>query len=125
MLLLPALACRKPYAPPVVSSSTNYLVVEGGINSGSDSTFIKLSRTVKLTDKTSATPKLNAVLNVEGDQNTSYPLVEKGRGYYACAGLNLDNTHKYRLDIKTSDGKEYVSDFVPVLRLPAHRQREL
>ena len=104
--------------PPVVSSANSYLVVEGSINSGSDSTFIKLSRTVKLPGKTGSMPELNASLSIEGDQNTSYLLTEKGNGYYVCAGLNLDNTHKYRLDIKTSNGKEYRSDYVSVLDSP-------
>ncbi|MBS1520437.1 MAG: DUF4249 domain-containing protein [Bacteroidetes bacterium] len=118
LLLLAVFGCKKPYAPPVINSAPSYLVIEGSVNSGSDSTFIKLSRTVKLSGKTGSTPELNAVLTVEGDQNTSYPLIEKGKGYYACAGLNLDNTHKYCLDIKTSDGKEYKSDFVSVLDSP-------
>lgn len=118
LLLLPVLSCRKPFVPPVTSTLNSYLVVEGGINSGSDSTFIKLSRTVKLAGKTGSMPELNAILTVEGDQNTSYPLTEKGKGYYACAGLNLDNTHKYRLDIKTSDSKEYRSDYLSVLDSP-------
>jgi hypothetical protein len=118
LLLLPALGCKKPFAPPVTTTANSYLVIEGSINSGADSTFIKLSRTVKLTGKTGSMPELNAVLTVEGDQNISYPLIEKGKGYYACAGLNLDNTHKYRLDIKTSNGKEYRSDYVSVLDSP-------
>jgi len=118
LLLLTVLSCRKPFVPPVSNTENSYLVVEGGINSGSDSTFIKLSRTVKLTDKTAVMPEINAVLTVEGDQNTSYPLTEKGKGYYACAGLNLDHSHKYCLDIKTSGGKEYKSDFITVLDSP-------
>lgn len=105
--------------PPITSTEHSYLVVEGSINSGSDSTFIKLSRTVKLTGKTSSKPEPGAILAIEGDQNISYPLTEKGKGYYACAGLNLDNTHKYCLDIKTSSGNEYRSDFVSVLDSPA------
>jgi hypothetical protein len=118
LLLLPLLGCRKPYLPPVKSSANSYLVIEGSINNGSDPTFIKLSRTVKLSGKTSSMPELNAVLTVEGDQKKSYPLTEKGNGYYACAGLNLDKTHKYRLDIKTVNGKEYVSNYESVLNSP-------
>src|ERR1700743_238578 len=110
--------CRKPYSPAVLSAANSYLVVEGVINSGSDSTFIKLSRTVKLSDKTSTNPELNATVAVEGDQQMSYPLKETGMGNYACAGLNLNNSHKYRLDIKTSNGKQYLSDYVEVLNSP-------
>jgi hypothetical protein len=55
---------------------------------------------------------------VQGDQNTSYPLIQKGNGTYACTGLNLDNAHKYRLSIKTANNKQYLSDYIPVLNSP-------
>ncbi|MDB5145125.1 MAG: hypothetical protein JWQ66_3838 [Mucilaginibacter sp.] len=120
LILLTAIiaGCRKPYNPVVLSTGTGYLVVEGVINSGSDSTFIKLSRTVTLSGKTSASPELSALVTVEGDQNTSYPLKETGDGNYSCAGLNLNSSHKYRLDIKTSNGKQYLSDYVEVVNSP-------
>ncbi|MFI5161523.1 MAG: hypothetical protein ACHQHN_09605, partial [Sphingobacteriales bacterium] len=51
-ILIAFINCRKPYQPAIVSVNHNYLVVEGVINSGSDSTFIKLSHTVKLDSKT-------------------------------------------------------------------------
>ncbi len=111
-------ACKKPYNPLVISAPNNYLVVEGEINSGIDSTFIKLSRTVSIASKISTNPELNAVVTVEGDQNTSYSLIETGNGNYACAGLNLDGTHKYRLNIKTANNEQYLSDYVPVLNAP-------
>src|ERR1700744_2145899 len=118
LLAVIAAGCKKPFDPVVLSTSNSYLVVEGVINSGSDSTFIKLSHTVKLSDKTTASPELNATVAVEGDQNTSYPLTETGNGNYSCAGLNLDNSHKYRLSIKTSNGKQYLSDYVDVVNSP-------
>jgi len=113
-----AVSCKKPYYPPVSSSSGSFLVVEGMINSGADSTFIKISRTVKLTDKVAVKPELNAIVTVQGDQNSSYPLTELGNGSYACAGLNLDNAHKYRLSIRTAKNEQYVSDYMEVLNSP-------
>src|SRR5471030_2616054 len=120
ILLLIALAgCKKPYNPPAVTTSNSYLVVEGVINSGSDSTFIKLSRTVNLSSKVTINPVLNATVTVEGDQNATYPLTAGANGgTYVSAGLNLDNGYKYRLRIKTPDNKEYLSDFVPLLNPP-------
>ncbi|HWZ03415.1 MAG TPA: DUF4249 domain-containing protein, partial [Mucilaginibacter sp.] len=104
--------------PPVVTTNSNYLVVEGVINTGSDSTVFKISRTVNLSSKITANPVLNAIVSVESDQNGSYSLIENSDGFYAAAGLNLDNTHKYRLRITTA-GEVYLSDFVPVLNSPA------
>jgi hypothetical protein len=111
-------SCKKPYNPGVINSPNSYLVVEGIINSGSDSTIIKLSRTVNLSNATTINPLPGATLTVEGDQNTSYPLKETVHGTYVSPGLNLDNSHKYRLRIKTQDSRQYVSDFVAVLNSP-------
>jgi len=112
-------ACRKPYSPGVVAASVSYLVVEGVINGGTDSTIIMLSRTVKLNEKTTLKPELNAILTVDGDDNSSHALTEAGNGKYVARDLNLDGSHKYRLRIKTSGNRQYLSDYVPVLNSPA------
>lgn len=104
--------CKEPFAPTIVAKNNNYLVVEGLINTGSDSTFIKLSRTAKIEDKNSIKPELGAVVSVEGENNQSYVLKDLGKGLYAIPGLNLDPSKKYRLKIKTSNNKSYQSDFV-------------
>jgi hypothetical protein len=118
ILFIATTSCKKQYNPPIINSPGSYLVVEGIINSGSDSTFIKLSRTVKLSSKTSVNPELNAIVAVESDQGASYPLTETGNGNYFCAGLNLDNLRKYRLSIKTANNNQYQSDYVAVLNSP-------
>jgi len=119
LLLLSLLCCRKPYNPPAFASAGSYLVVEGVINSGSDSTTIKLSQTVNVSSANTANPVLHAVLTVLSDQNVSYPLTETTNGNYVSAGLNLDNTRTYRLSIKTPDNKQYQSDFAPVTITPS------
>ena len=111
--------CKKPYAPSVVSSNSSYLVVEGVINAGSDSTIIKLDRTVKLSDSVNHAPELGARLTVEGDQGATYQLAEAGSGVYVTTGLNLDNSHRYHLHIITAAGKEYLSDYEAVKPTPA------
>jgi hypothetical protein len=110
--------CKKPYNPPAIASSGSYLVVEGVINNGSDSTIIKLSKTVKLSNKNTTNPVLGAIVTVESNQNVSYPLTETTNGNYVSAGLNLSNSQTYRLSIKTSNNEQYYSDYVPVLNSP-------
>jgi hypothetical protein len=90
-----------------------------GIISGNDSTFIKLSRIKKVDTLRTVFPESNAQVTIESDANNTYPLIEKITGTYACAPLNIDASHKYRLRVKTSDAKEYVSDFVPVKNAPS------
>src|SRR5437588_711012 len=118
IIILMIYSCKKSYTPPVISSNNSYLVVEGLINSGADSTFIKLTRTVKLSSKAAPAPELNAVITVESDQNNTYQLEEAGNGLYQSAPLNLNGRTKYRLRIKTSDNKEYLSDFVEAKNTP-------
>jgi hypothetical protein len=59
---------RKPYNPPAISSPGSYLVVEGMINSESDSTVIKLSRSVSIAATNVNNPLTGATLAVQGDQ---------------------------------------------------------
>ena len=75
LIMLAAVACKKSFDPPAINAPNSYLVIEGEINSGTDSTYIKLSRTVNIASKTSTKPELNAIVTVEGDQNTSYALL--------------------------------------------------
>lgn len=107
------LSCKKIYTPQLTSVSTNFLAIDGPIISG-DSTFIRLSRTTRLTDTTQNKAELKAIVAIENDQNTLYPLTEKGAGLYVLGITNFDVSRKYRLDIKTSNGKIYQSDFVPM-----------
>jgi len=111
------ISCKKQYTPQLTSVTTNWLAVDGTIISG-DSTFIRLSRSTKLTDTTRNKAELKATVTVEGDQKTLYPLTEKGKGLYVLGVTNFDFAHKYRLNIKTNDGKIYQSDFVPVKKTP-------
>jgi len=113
-----ALGCKKPYTPDVISSNNNYLVVEGNINTGTDSTTIRLSRTVNLSSGVTINPELNATVAIQDNQNQTYNLHSIGNGIYTSAILNLDNTRTYRLNITTSDGKTYQSAYVPAMASP-------
>ncbi len=100
-------SCKKAYNPPGAwSASARYLVIDGVINSG-DSTFIKLSRTKIFGDTIVLDTERNAQVTIESDANESYPLSEISAGDYSAAPLNLNTAHRYRLNIKTADGKEY------------------
>jgi len=110
--------CKKPYAPTITASNVSYLVVDGVINSGQDSTIIKLSHTVNISGNVNASPELNATVTVEDDQNATHPLSDAGQGKYVSAALNLDTTHKYHLHIRTAEGKEYLSDYEAVKYTP-------
>jgi hypothetical protein len=118
LLLLLLCYCKKPYTPPVIIAKNSYLVVEGIINPGNDSTIIKVSKTVNLNAAVTVNPVLDATVTVEDNQANTWPLVSNGAGAYVSPGLNLSVSQQYRLRI-TTNGNQYISDFVPVKLTPA------
>jgi hypothetical protein len=80
--------------------------------------MIKLSRTKLIDTSKSIAPETGAVVTIENDANATIPLTEIKPGTYAAPPFNLDPAHKYRLDIKTSNAKEYISDYVTVKNSP-------
>ena len=113
-----AAGCKQPYTPPALKTNYNYLVVDGFINGGPDSTIITLSRTRSLVDSIPNTPELQAQVTVEGQAADLYPLQELGNGIYAISQLSLNTNENYRLRIVTSNGEQYLSDFVPFKPTP-------
>ena len=116
-LALSIITCKKPFTPVLNQSDKRYLVIEG-IISENDSTFVRLSRTNKVDTLRTVFAETNAQVTIENNADASYPLTEIRNGTYAIGPLNLDVSHRYRLRIKTSDGKEYLSDFVPIKNAP-------
>ena len=112
-------SCKEVYIPPAIQANNNFLVVDGFLNSGQDSTIINLSRSRSLADTVHTIPELSAQLTVEGPGSEMYPLFEIGNGEYSIDQLNLNPSRQYRLRIVTSNGQQYVSDYVPVKPTPA------
>ncbi len=112
--------CKDKYLPPVIQTNLNYLVVDGQLINGADSTIIRLSRTKKLDESTAAAGEQNAQMTVEdADGNTVYSFVQvNSNGRYAVPGMNLGISKSYRLRINTTDGNQYVSDYVVIKNTP-------
>jgi hypothetical protein len=105
--------CKVPYDPPVNSSKTHYLVVDGYLD-GNGTTTIKLSRTRNISTRDTAADIMEkgAHLVIEDENNDTWPpLDEIGNGIYAGV-FSLFPANRYRLHITTADGREYLSDFV-------------
>jgi hypothetical protein len=118
MLSLVVSGCKDVYNPSLKNPGYNYLVVEGNIVAGNDSTFIHLSRTVAVNDTSTVQPELNATVKVEGQGGEIYQLQEEGNGVYFSTPLNINLNENYRVHIFTSNGREYASDYVPVKQAP-------
>jgi hypothetical protein len=120
LYLLPALlalSCKDSYDLPVNIPATGYLVVDGTINSGQGATTINLSRTVRLVDSFNINYVTNAIVTVEGEDNSKFTLAHKSNGQYVNNQLNLNKAIKYRLRIR-SENKDYLSSYLPVKQSP-------
>lgn len=117
IILLATIGCKEKYDSPAVSPATGYLVIEGVVNSGQGATTITLTRTTPLDNRTVQFEK-GAKVTVEGEDKTVYPFTESGFGQYNADNLKLKSNVKYRLNIQTSNGKTYQSDFVAVKNNP-------
>ncbi len=107
--------CKQPYFPPVAKSNLSYLVVDGTILSGPDSTIINLSRTENVTDSAySPNPETGATVSLAGVNNGTYPLTEITPGKYVIVGLTLSTSQQYHLKITRSNGETYQSDTLSV-----------
>ncbi|HEY1213443.1 MAG TPA: DUF4249 domain-containing protein, partial [Bryobacteraceae bacterium] len=114
LILLIATRCKRDYNPPVLQTNPNWLVVDGFINMGANSTTaLSLSRTQRLGDSLGAyTPELQADVAIIDGSGKSYTLQDLGNGTYTSPQLTLDPTQKYKLQITTRNGSKYLSDTV-------------
>src|SRR4051794_27985751 len=111
LIIFIAGACKEKYVPPFEAPANGYLVVEGNINNGNTTTSVILTRTSTLT-ATDRIYEKGAIVTIEGKDNSVVQLPEGLNGHYNVASLNLNTSQEYRLHIKTTSGKEYLSDFV-------------
>jgi hypothetical protein len=120
LALINGFCCRQPYNPPNIKSNLGYLVVDGTIISGQDSTIINLSRTQNLYDSIYFinNPETGATVSVVGANGDSYNLFEQSAGIYVTDQLPLNTNELYRLKIVTTNGNQYLSDSVPVRITP-------
>src|SRR5688500_10445884 len=117
IVLAAGLSCTESYDIPIAAARTNTLVVEGVINS-SGATNVRLSRSAALADTSSIEIETSAMVSVESEAGGVVVLPEISPGSYEDS-TSLDPTQKYRLHIRTTDGREYASDFVEVVIGPA------
>ncbi|WP_373331463.1 DUF4249 domain-containing protein [Salmonirosea aquatica] len=102
-----------------MTDAEHYLVVDGSLNTtpGAGSQ-IKLSRTQNIYEKGGPQPESRAKLTVEGDKGSSFAFAEAVPGVYDLAPTTFRDSEKYRLRIRTSGGREYLSAYVPVVKNP-------
>ncbi|HZF63213.1 MAG TPA: DUF4249 domain-containing protein [Chitinophagaceae bacterium] len=111
------IGCKERFEPNLPALSKSYLVVEGSINGGDVPTRITLSRSSPVNTPKNFLPEENALVIVEGEDNSSQSLTNSGDGAYLSSGLTLNQSIRYRVKILTG-GKEYVSEYVSIKSTP-------
>jgi hypothetical protein len=110
--------CKDKYVSPYKSPNVGYLIVEGFI-SGNTPIQYTLSRTLPLPGDSTIPRETGANVEVEGSDNSSISLVDRGGGVYSSADTPMLNAQiRYRLRIHTAEGEDYLSDFVPFRPTP-------
>ncbi len=105
--------CKQSYEPAVIKANKNFLVVDGIINTGTNSiTTIKLSRTRNITDSVYFSPELGAQVSIVSKSGSQYFLREQGNGVYTSDALSLNTSDSYAVQVVTSNNSTYLSAFV-------------
>jgi hypothetical protein len=110
--------CIEPFSPPEINSPEQFLVIDGFLNIGGDTTKIELRRTQNTNEKRLYTPETGARLTAETDKGENYQFTDAGKGLYLLLPGTMNQSVKYRLNITTRNGTKYASAFVPVNKTP-------
>ncbi|MDD2281728.1 MAG: DUF4249 family protein, partial [Bacteroidales bacterium] len=112
--------CITPFEPEGYAQLENLLVIEGDI-SVNEQTEIIVSRSLKLNDISKRNYIKGAVVWVESELGVKFQANQVISGTdvkYVANTVGLDVSKKYKLCVRTPDGKSYESDLVPVLISP-------
>jgi len=112
------LSCLEPYNPPAITQEINILVVDGFLNSTEGAATVTLSKANELSNPEKPPAETKAVVSISSDGGSQYQLEEQEPGVYLVGGLTVESSSKYRVNIKTSDGNEYVSDYIELKQSP-------
>lgn len=111
--------CVIPFSPPEVASADRFLVVDGFLNTnGKDSSRITLTYTQVVSNKNTFSTELKAQVIVEGDKGSTFTFTEIGKGLYRLAPRVFNTAENYRIRIKTTGKKEYLSSYVAPKQTP-------
>ncbi len=111
-------SCVEPFSPPEVTNPGTYLVVDGFLNIGGDTSRVTLSHTQAVNDGKQFEMEGGATITAEAENGESYAFQDMGNGLYKLPPTTFNTDAKYRLRIRRFDGREYESDYVVVSKTP-------
>jgi Domain of unknown function (DUF4249) len=117
-LIIAITACIEPYSAPDVAGDVSILVVDGFVNASDGSAMVRLTHTSKLVNEAGFPSEKGALVTVRSEAGDYFNLFEQDSGRYVAGGLTINPFTKYQLYINTSDGNEYLSDFITITDTP-------
>jgi len=105
------MGCREPFDIELDQSGFSVLVIEGFIEVAGKESVINLSRTAPLGQAQSSLPETRAIVVLEDESTRTWSFTEDSPGVYTFTGF-LDFNNRYKLKIKTGNGKEYSSEYI-------------
>ena len=110
--------CLDPYSTADITAKVNFLVVDSFINTTDSTATVRLTRTIPMNVVAEATIEADATVSVESDDQTVYNLSYRGDGVYLLDKTYFNSSDRYRVNIRTSSGNLYQSDFVEMTSTP-------
>ena len=111
-------ACVEPYDPPLDNEDISLLVVDGFLNATTDTAQVRLTRTLPVKSPDIIPGEQRALVRIEDDQGLIYTLSESGGGFYRGPVPDARPGTSYRVLIRTSNNREYVSEFSNIIQAP-------
>src|SRR5688572_28499799 len=112
-------ACVEPYDPPLKYTHVNYLVVDGFLNASDGLATVKLTRTLPVKSAEGIPAESGAMVRLEDDLGSVFQLSEIQSGIYSGTVAGVSDENMYRIVIRTTDNREYASDFIVLMETPA------
>ena len=110
--------CIEPFSPPEVNSDEGYLVIDGFLNAGQDTSRIELRHSQNVNADLPPSFEAGAKISVQSESGETFGFTEKGKGLYILPPVRVDLTRKYRLSVILKGGSEYLSEYVTVTTTP-------
>ncbi len=105
------MGCVDPYHPPLNTDDVDIMVVNGFINASKNSATVNLSHANALSNPNNSLPESEATVFISDENGTSFKLEEREPGNYTVDGLTLNPDAKYQLNVTTTNGNQYISDY--------------
>ena len=109
--------CKERFDPPLGLATKSLLVVEANLNPQGPAS-VRLSRTTSVYSSSSIVVENNALVTIEGKDNTVQQMPATGSGNYSLLNPAMIIGNEYRLRIKTAGGDEFLSAYVKAKRTP-------